>query len=682
MSSVNVLLVDRITPVSLLAAWPIRRSLKTLWVFDPPTRSSARTVAVFRWLGLLRADVRQLSYHMGDVRQADGGNGCVSAHQDASRISAAMTFEPLKDHPLLDAMRAEWAPEKVRRHFQLVAEQEVIIECKRVLMAEWLIRCVLQEPPERCALLVERKPWLAHLDSYARSRRLALMTYRAWSFSWLLRIRQGLRRLGGRTRESRRAKRGSPGAQARAGASIAIQYWYRKLSFEPTERSEFFFLPDSGLRPADVLIYDYVTPAPLDAATANELTTRGIRLFGRGPGIPRWTPTRTMAQVLWRVTAKLSAAAVQSVVRRRPPTLGMMRRLMRLAWDYAYWYDFFAANHVRVNVAALHTTMGQVLALDALNGVSVSYQFSLTLLLPTDEFSTAGEDVQFVFSELFERLWRSSPLPPGRCFPTGFIDDYGIRAIRSRDREDATRARLHAKGVTSILCFFDENTVDRWDFWGRHDDAAKDYEFLLTWLLDDPTLGMVLKPKKSTNLFQRLRRISPLIEQARGTGRCLFLTSETRVGSIFPAEAALVADICIGKLAGGTAAFEARLIGRPTILVDREGFRDHPFHAWGRGDVVFDHWEEVRAAVERYRAAPALWPGFGDWGPVLQELDPFQDGRASIRMGRAICWITEALAQGLPKHDAVERAARRYAQAWGPLRAPAPCSQLPMSAPV
>ncbi len=109
----------------------------------------------------------------------------------------------------------------------------------------------------------------------------------------------------------------------------------------------------------------------------------------------------------------------------------------------------------------------------------------------------------------------------------------------------------------------------------------------------------------------------------------------------------MVADVCIGKLDGSTAALEARLAGVPTVLIDTEGFRSHPFYRWGRDRVVFENWKSLRAAIQRYRFAPEAYPGFGDWSPGLDGLDPFKDGHAGLRIGLYIAWVYEALKKGM-----------------------------------
>ena len=197
-----------------------------------------------------------------------------------------------------------------------------------------------------------------------------------------------------------------------------------------------------------------------------------------------------------------------------------------------------------------------------------------------------------------------------------------------------------------------------------NEGSAEDYEFLLKWLLEDPTLGVVFKPKRSIDLFDRISRIDDLIKAGNETGRCHFLLSDTTVGNIYPAEAALIADLCIGKLLGMTAALEACLVGVPSILIDREGFKSQPFYKLGRDRVVFDNWESLREAVESYRSNPDLFPDIRDWSSVLKDFDPFQDGQAGLRMGYFIRWIYESLKQGKSKKDAIEIATDKFTCKW------------------
>jgi len=367
---------------------------------------------------------------------------------------------------------------------------------------------------------------------------------------------------------------------------------------------------------------------------------------------------------------------LRGLLRDRRASLWYLIELSALAVDYAYWVDFFATHRVRINVGTINTPVSQMLALDALGGVSVAYQFSTVSDLTASSQFASGGDVQFIFAPAFEPLWRSVRSPAAQILSSGFVYDGALEPVRQRAQAQAVRRALERHGVRYLLCFFDESSINKWEFDFTNEDAAQEYRFLLQWLLDDPTLGLIVKPKHFGDLFERIRSVMPLVEAARQTGRCAFLGSEAVVGHIFPTEAALQADVCIGKLTGGTAAFEAQLAGVPTLLVDTEGLAAHPFYRWGSHGVIFRDWAKLRQAVEQFRRAPNTLPGFGDWSEGLSDLDPFRDGQGTARLGSYIGWLYEALARGASKQEAMAIAGQRYAARWSRRPTPAEVSMV------
>lgn len=682
-SGLRILFVDQITFSSLLRVLALGRSLESIWYFEALAPLSRQWLAIFRKLGLLHAEVRQINLHIGQARKAKGEGEYIKLLKDARAICFTIKREQLANNLLIKTMGSEWDLGKVLFYFEKLVEEEVKLECLRVGLITWMMRNKLNLAPRQSALLIKRIHWFPSLEAYARSKGIRLIGYRSWRFrmvakfvarmfSILTRILTALgtdirSRVHHTTIKARqhRLEEGSVVARQPSRATIAIRYWFRKLSFDPTERSEFFWLEGSGIPHSEVLLYDYVTDRPLDAETLDQINARGVRVLGRGPGIPAWHPTPRMSTVFFRTLTKIILGVSTCMARKQWVSPYYIAKLLALAMGYAYWYDFYAANRVRVNVGTLNTSVAQTLALDALNGVSVAYQYSASNILSPTTLLSAGENVQFVLSPVFERLWRSVETPVGYFVHTGFIYDSAIQAVRGIERVAQTKKQLQDNGAHFILCFFDEHSWNRWDIFSSAEDAANDYEYLLNWLLTDSTLGIIFKPKKSTSLFQRIARISRLIDKARQTGRLMFLTSEYIVGDIYPAEAALIADVCIGMLSGTTAALEARLAGVPTVLIDNEGFRSHPFHTWGDGRVVFNSWESLRTAVEQYRAAPEAHSDFGDWSPGLNDLDPFQDGQAGLRMGLYIRWVYEALKQGASKQDSLAIATEKFSQRWG-----------------
>jgi hypothetical protein len=405
------------------------------------------------------------------------------------------------------------------------------------------------------------------------------------------------------------------------------------------------------------------------------LLARGIRVLDAGP---RLTPraARIAARMAIRIARRTAAVAMRGG---RAPW-HTARALGRLAVSYGMWHDFFRTHRIKIHVAAQNPDLTDVaigLAMDALGGASLAYQYSASPLFSANKFLSAGEHVQFVFSPRFAELWRRVGAPLEAALPSGFIYDQAFTALREDRRVSDARGRLEAHGASFVLCYFDENTVQRWDDCTSHEGTSQDYEFLLRWVLDDPEFGLICKPKKSVNLFERIARVAPLLEEARRTGRCLFLTDrETLVGRVFPAEAAMMSDLCVGRLGGTTTALEAQLAGVPALLIDRDGFHSHPLRqVLPQGRVIFDDWTSLRAAVDAHRATPDGTQGLGNWSRVLPLLDPYRDGRAAERLAAFVEWLMEGLREGLSRGEAIARAAGRYHDAW-PLTAAVPAEAM------
>ena len=437
-----------------------------------------------------------------------------------------------------------------------------------------------------------------------------------------------------------------------------------KFSFNPTERSELFWLTASGIAYQDILFYNCFPENPVPAPILEQLNDRGIRVYGVGEGLVEWKSTSTLYKTLFRVLVKIIVYTTRCLLNGHWVSPYYVIRLMALARDYAYWYDFYYTNRVKIDICAMKMTVGQVLALDSLNGISLAYQYSIANFFPLVGLSS-GETVQFLMSRDFKRLWQGIDAPVRTFVETGFIYDGVFQVNPNSENIAITRKQFQKRNVNFILCFFDESSNHRWDVPDTHESAAKNYEFLLNWLLDDPSLGIVFKPKRAKDLFQRMAAISDLIQRALDSGRCRFLMGETSVGSIFPAEAASMADVCIGMLNGATATLEAQLAGVPSVLIDVHGLHYHPFYNWGMENLIFKSWDALRSALERYRASKESIPEFGDWSPVLKRLDPYRDGRATVRMGSYIRWIHDALHAGETKENALKYASETFEKRWG-----------------
>jgi hypothetical protein len=673
----RLVFVDRLVPASLLRLLWLGRAVEEVWYFDPPSAAGRRWLAALRAWRLLAADPRPITDNVGRVRDTAGEISYAALLRSARELTVTIKTREVAGSPLIDALDARWSAKHLALYFEKLAEAEVTDGCLRIALAEWMARS-RRRPDAETILVIRRRQWFPYLEAWARERNVRLIGYRTLgrdggAGAVLRRWATRAVRLAGFAVRARRRGRPAGAASATvpradgisARATVAVRYWGRPLSFDPCERSEFFWLEPSGIPAANVVLYGYTAQTSLDPVTREGIDTRGIAVWGDAPGIPRWRGTRALPAVAARAVLAVARATLGCWLRGRRISAAELVHTLRLALEYAYWYDFYAANKIRLHVApTFSTTVAQAMALADAGAVSVAYQYSMTNVLAASSLLTAGEDVQFVFSPFFERLWRSVDAPVGRLISSGFVYDAALQALREGRPAATLRRELEKHGATFILCFFDENARPGWDAFLSETHAWEDYEFLLRWVLDDPTIAVVFKPKNSAALGRRLRDPEGLVERARATARCVFLTDDTFYGRTFPAEVALAADLSIGKLMAVTAAFEARLAGARAVCVDTEELRDHPFYRWTGGRVVFERWEDLRAAVERYRANPREHDDLGDWGAHLHDLETFRDGKGTARLGAYLGDLHGVLDGGASAGDALRRASEHFARRW------------------
>jgi hypothetical protein len=213
----------------------------------------------------------------------------------------------------------------------------------------------------------------------------------------------------------------------------------------------------------------------------------------------------------------------------------------------------------------------------------------------------------------------------------------------------------------------DENSLDDARWHTGHALQRENYSAVLTKMLETPSLGVIFKPKVARTLRRRLGDVDELLRAAEATGRCyVFEQSGRHTTSAPPLVAGLAADVAIhAHLSAGTAAMECALEGVPTLLIDREGVPDSKFYDLPIGKVVFRDWPGAIDALMDHFCRPGGVPGFGDWSPIIDELDPFRDGRSAERMGTYLQWLLDGLRDGSSREVVMAEAADRYRAQWG-----------------
>jgi hypothetical protein len=677
----KVIFVDQLNILSLLHIFINYQRIKTIFIFEPIGNLTHKFLQFFKRWFCRDIQIRQISNHIGQVRNSRGELQFFDFYKDAFDLSKRVNFENLEKNVIIQSLNSIWPKEKLCFYISKKAETVFRRECIRLGLMDWIVLKKLKMYRSEFVALIREDKWFPYLKEYADTKSIELESYgkiyyKILKASEVLKnilkfITHDIGSLYYLKRGMHSFKKDHNGLyfleknSIKSTPKIGNRYWYRTLSLDPKDRSEFFWVKDSGIKLSDIVLYDYKSDNPLDRNLMDLLKKEGVVIFGNAPGIKRWNSTGELDRIKYCVKLFIVKKIIKNIFKMDIETVDILSEMWKVADRYSYWLDFYKANNIVIDIGTMNLDVSQVLALDSLKGVSIAYQYSSSNIISPTNLLSSAENIQFIFSKEYELLYRQTNTPIDRYIHTGYIYDYACIQNNKNDESVSIKNKLSKKGVQYIICFFDENSMDRWDSFASNDAAAKDYEFLIQWLLNDPTLGLIFKPKKSIHLLKRISSISGLIEKGIKTDRCIFLNSDNIYGNIFPAQAARAADLCIGKLLGNTACLEAQLCKKRTIFIDVENIANHPFYNWNYKNLIFKKWEDLRNMVEMFRINPSLYPEFGSWRNHIKILDPFTDGNARKRMNSFIDVVFKNLSKNISKRDAIKIAAEDYGKMWG-----------------
>jgi len=334
--------------------------------------------------------------------------------------------------------------------------------------------------------------------------------------------------------------------------------------------------------------------------------------------------------------------------------------------DRIYWSSFFKNNGVKIYTAWHKFNNSHMAVSDAVNdnnGLSIISQIAFEGTAAITYFTNI--DIYFCFSSHSHEIAQQLDSNIKYTVITGYLKDYVPPLVEDKAKE--IRKKLQKNGAEKIIFSIDENSLDDARWHTGHELQRENYSYILEKILEVPWLGVVYKPKHAKNLRQRLGPVADLLKKAEATGRChIYEDSGRHTTSAPPILAGLSADICIhSDLSGGTAGLECALEGLPTLLIDREGDPCSKLYDLPEGKVIFKDWPSAINATLAHFNSPESISGFGDWSSIIDDFDPFRDGKAAYRMGTYLQWLIEGFENNLDRETIMNNAAERYKKKWG-----------------
>lgn len=624
---------------------------------------------------LTGVSVDPLRYRLLDVRDEQGLLLRLRiAYQDLAEAQAQAMEHPAFQDAIRGALGQERLPSYLSKTIATIDFSERGTLWRALMTVQVCVWKSRQEglPAQAPVLFMERLPWFGAIARYAaRWGLIVLPTPAAFNVKQWVRRRlplllvAWLRYLKARRASAHLRPIPTPPAlqQPQGGPRVAVSYYGYLNLHQPERYSDLFFWQQSSLSGKDVLMAFALPNDPLDEGKWAALAEHGIGAIALSP------------QAATRPAAPIFLPSPRHHRPRRIPPSRLpntcearwLTDQVREYWALRdYWAAFFSATRVKVYLSwfkydATHCPIAD--ALRDVGGLMAIYQRAYEGL-PSAE-TAVDVDVLFGFSQASAEVERQARSRIPYFVTTGYFGDHRFGLLRAQAQ--VIRERLQRQGAQRILAFTDENSHDeeRWAL--GHVNTRANYAFLLERLLREPWLGLIVKPKRPANLRRRLGPVADLLARAEATGRCFVYEEGIYHGAFPPVAAALGADVMIhGHLSAATAGLESALAGIPTLLMDREGWSRSPlYHQLGVGRVVFTEWEALWTACREHWGSPRGAHGFGDWSLVLDELDPFRDGRAAERVGTYIQWLLDGFRSGLGRETVMADAAQRYAESWG-----------------
>lgn len=533
------------------------------------------------------------------------------------------------------------------------------------------------------ALFMERRPWQRNIDAYAAKygvsvvpvipppdlRRFVrgmlpdvVIEFLRWCQHPTGRVFIQLARRGG---EKVTAQDGAQESGIKAGPFAAAEY-YGSLNLDNPERhSDFFFWQVSSLPGHNTAALFPHGIMPLDEDMWGELKRHDVM------PIPLRDSATSVPEVPAFKALNRNATTDRVGFGKMPKGLEstwLKKQIFNYHETKEYWSELSYRRNIKVFLTWFKYDATHCAVADGIRetgGVMAIYQRAYEGLSSPEV--TTGADISFGFAPGNAELDRQANSEIQYHVSAGYVGDHRFPLLQ--EQATAVRRNFHEKGVKHIVAYLDENSAGDSRWLHGHHVPQRDYGFWLEKVLAEPWFGLLIKPKVPRGLREKLGPVADLLRKAEETGRCIVY--DQRSGSSFggwypPAAVSLASDVTVhGDLAAATAGMEAALAGSPTLLFDGEGCPLSPLYRLGEGKVVFQDWNTVWEACREHWSSENGVEGFGDWSSVLDELDPFRDGRASERIGTYVHWLIQGFEMGKSREDVMADAAQRYCDIWG-----------------
>jgi hypothetical protein len=296
----------------------------------------------------------------------------------------------------------------------------------------------------------------------------------------------------------------------------------------------------------------------------------------------------------------------------------------------------------------------------ALNSIN-----SLYLIYPRSFFNAStpliktNADICFSFSKLIDIEYDSGSEYKYYIIVGSY---FSYKSDEIINRAKNLRNQFFCNTVKHVFCYFDENTIDKKEFFDGHHVLQEDISEIMSFLEKEKNIGLVLKPKKISNFFDRLGnlncKLKKLINQKR-----IYVYEDP---NILVSEAALVSDFVIHCSAhASTAAIESVLSGKRTVLLNKNNYTKISKIKMKKNINYINSISEFTSLFKDHITSKNK-SKFGLWdNEMLDLIDPYRDGLCHLRIGEFINDLSSQLNKNYSKERAIDYAVNSFSLKWG-----------------
>ena len=624
--------------------------------------------------GELSSKAQKVGFHLGGKRTREGQILLVKAEYILGDLVGRIG-DSLWSH---DSLHRFWPNQvsipRIRNYLERRIEEEIR---EIIYLAVYLIWLGDQDESQlkRNVLLVPVNPWGKEVESYMRELDLEVRVFEEGSDSFMPRSWRIIKTLvfgsGSIIINILRTKKGQGNIFQKVdpcnNSRYKVSVPYRR-SVDPEERNDLFWYKGSGLAPETIVVSFESSAYPLDKTGRECLYSQG---FGGVVHDPAADLTGSLR--VW----KSSGREIGMEIYRLwfiTKTLLFAWRNMELFWQWSRSVElmrrvnklqvYYESERIRVDIGLdpVQTSVIRSIAMDNIGGVRIGFQWSSIEFLSS--FLSKNDNIYFCWGTRESQFFSKARSCVDTLIISGYVYDRYIESKRPQAKK--LREQLTVNGVQFVVTLFDTRVSDDY---ATVEDMEYFYQLFLNECLKDETFGLIIKSKGSSFL-EKLENIRPIVNDANATGRCLVLEEEIEerrnlwhINNMFTFLPAMASDMAV-SFSISTSGTESALAGARSVYYDHMNQPDHPYYEnGGKGRLVFDDLKELLTAIRRYRAEEL--PDLGDHSPILDEIDPFRDGKAGERIGTYTRWLLDKLNAGWARNEAINWANGRYAEKWG-----------------